>query len=52
MIDHQALQAGLVSVKYAGCQFEAVDSDSYKIDQLPVTRLEPVVTEKPADATV
>lgn len=44
MIGHQALQASLVSVKYAGCQFEVVDS--YKIDQLLVTRVESIVTEK------
>ena len=35
------------SVKYAGYKFEVVDIDSYKIDQLLVTRVEPVVAEKP-----
>jgi CBS domain containing-hemolysin-like protein len=37
-----------VSVQYAGYKFEVVDIDSYKIDQLLVTRVEQVVTEKPA----
>ncbi|BEE17129.1 HlyC/CorC family transporter [Aeromonas enteropelogenes] len=37
------------SVKYAGYKFEVVDIDSYKIDQLLVTRLDPVAAaEKPA----
>ncbi|MCF5873787.1 hemolysin family protein [Aeromonas veronii] len=36
------------SVKYAGYKFEVVDIDSYKIDQLLVTRVEPAVAEKPA----
>ncbi|BEE05329.1 hemolysin family protein [Aeromonas veronii] len=34
------------SVKYAGYKFEVVDIDSYKIDQLLVTRVEPAVAEK------
>ena len=36
------------SVKYAGYKFEVVDIDSYKIDQLLVTRVEPIVTDKSA----
>jgi CBS domain containing-hemolysin-like protein len=36
------------SVKYAGYKFEVVDIDSYKIDQLLVTRVEPASNEKPA----
>ena len=36
------------SVKYAGYKFEVVDIDSYKIDQLLVTRVEPAQAEKPA----
>ncbi|MGY4028019.1 hemolysin family protein [Aeromonas rivuli] len=34
------------SVKYAGYKFEVVDIDSYKIDQLLVTRIEATPTEK------
>ncbi|MGY4015563.1 hemolysin family protein [Aeromonas molluscorum] len=34
------------SVKYAGYKFEVVDIDSYKIDQLLVTRIEANPTEK------
>ncbi|MGE6109054.1 hypothetical protein [Aeromonas sobria] len=37
-----------MSVKYAGYQFEVVDIDSDKIDQLLVTRVEPAKAEKPA----
>ncbi|MBL0512453.1 hypothetical protein D3C76_897260 [compost metagenome] len=48
MIGYQAPQARLVSVKYAGYKFEVVDIDSYKIDQLLVTRIEPNVIDKPA----
>ena len=33
------------SVKYAGYKFEVVDIDSYKIDQLLVTRVEPASRE-------
>ncbi|MFM4802679.1 hemolysin family protein [Aeromonas bivalvium] len=36
------------SVKYAGYKFEVVDIDSYKIDQLLVTRVEAAPAEKPA----
>ncbi|MFM4702691.1 hypothetical protein [Aeromonas bivalvium] len=36
-----------MSVKYAGYQFEVVDIDSDKIDQLLVTRVEPAMSEKP-----
>ena len=36
------------SVKYAGYKFEVVDIDSYKIDQLLVTGVEPASNEKPA----
>ena len=48
MIGPQSPQARLDSVKYAGYKFEVVDIDSYKIDQLLVTRVEPVLAEKPA----
>lgn len=34
------------SVKYAGYKFEVVDIDSYKIDQLLVTRVEPIAADK------
>jgi CBS domain containing-hemolysin-like protein len=34
------------SVKYAGYKFEVVDIDSYKIDQLLVTRVEPIASDK------
>ena len=36
------------SVKYAGYKFEVVDIDSYKIDQLLVTRVEATPADKPA----
>ncbi|MGY3871423.1 hypothetical protein ACW5W4_18165 [Aeromonas crassostreae] len=37
-----------MSVKYAGYQFEVVDIDSDKIDQLLVTWVELIVADKPA----
>jgi CBS domain containing-hemolysin-like protein len=35
------------SVNFAGYKFEVVDIDSYKVDQLLVTRLVPIEAEQP-----